>query len=275
MNREKYISYLFVIPALIYVGIFSFYPTLDAVYLSFRNSHGQFTLDNYLALTTFGLYHSILNTIFITIGALLLQLFLGLIVASILMKEFRGKNIFSTIVILPIGFATVVSAVTFSLIFSSIGGYANSILLSLGLHPINWYANTPSSIITLILADSWKNTPLISLILLSGMVSIPPEIYQAAAVDGAGPIRRFFYITIPNLKSFIAISLIIRGISEFNIFALPLILVGYRPLFLTTLVYELYSTTATYFYSVAAASILLAFITVFIVIIIKLGGYKK
>jgi len=69
--------------------------------------------------------------------------------------------------------------------------------------------------------------------------------------------------------------LIIRGISEFNIFALPLILVGYRPLFLTTLVYELYSTTATYFYSVAAASILLAFITVFIVIIIKLGGYKK
>ncbi len=108
------------------------------------------------------------------------------------MKEFRGKNIFSTIVILPIGFATVVSAVTFSLIFSSIGGYANSILLSLGLHPINWYANTTSSIITLILADSWKNTPLISLILLSGMVSIPPEIYQAAAVDGVGPIRRFF-----------------------------------------------------------------------------------
>jgi ABC-type sugar transport system permease subunit len=110
------------------------------------------------------------------------------------------------------------------------------------------------------------------LLMLAGYASIPRELYEAASVDGAGVVRRFFEITLPNLKKYIAIALIIRGISEFNIFALPLILIGYSPPLLTTLTYEFYSTTVTKYYSYAAATILLAFIIVFIVIVLKLGG---
>ena len=121
------------------------------------------------------------------------------------------------------------------------------------------------------ISDSWKNTPLVTLILLSGMLSIPKELYYAAALDGAGPFRRFIHITLPNLKKFIAIALIIRGVSEFNIFALPLIIVGFHPLLLTTLAYELYSTT-TINLSAAAAVILLVFISALIAINIKYAG---
>ncbi|BDC17230.1 hypothetical protein HS5_01200 [Acidianus sp. HS-5] len=175
--------------------------------------------------------------------------------------------------IIPMGVATIVAAITFSFIFQTTGGYTNSFLHLLHLPTVNWYANKYISLLVVMISDSWKNTPIVMLILLSGMLSIPKDLYYAAALDGAGPIRRFFHITLPNLKKFIAIALIIRGVSEFNIFALPLVLIGYHPSLLTTLAYELYSTTTIYLSS-AAAVILLAFISVFIILNIKLSGRK-
>ncbi len=272
MNQNlKYL--LLTLPAIIYVGVFAFYPSFNAIYLSFLNNSGQFTLANYKELFYFNIYGTILNTIIVTVGALLIQLFLGLAIASILTWEFRGKRVFSTLTIIPMGVATIVAAITFSFIFQTTGGYANSFLHLLHLPTINWYANKYISLFVVMISDSWKNTPIVALILLSGMLSIPKDLYYAAALDGAGPIRRFFYITLPNLKKFIAIALIIRGVSEFNIFALPLVLIGYHPALLTTLAYELYSTTTVYLSS-AAAVILLAFISVFIILNIKLGAKK-
>lgn len=264
---------LFTIPAIIYIGVFAFYPSFEAIYLSFLDNAGHFTLNNYKELFYFNIYETILNTIIVTVGALLIQLFLGLGIASILTREFRGKKVFSTLAIIPMGVATIVAAIAFSFIFQTTGGYANSFLHFLHLPTVNWYANTWISLLVVMISDSWKNTPIFTLILLSGMMSIPKDLYYAAALDGAGPIRRFIYITLPNLKSFIAIALIIRGVSEFNIFALPLVLIGYHPPLLTTLAYELYSSTTIYL-SAAAAVILLAFISVFIFIIIKIGGRR-
>src|SRR5437773_8841285 len=108
------------------------------------------------------------------------------------------------------------------------------------------------------------------MILLAGMTGISRELYNAAAIDGAGPVRRFFYVTLPNLRNFILIALVIRGISEFNIFALPLVLVGYNPSFLTTLAYEFYSTTSSIYYSYAASTILLTVVLVFAFVALKL-----
>ncbi|BFI74680.1 carbohydrate ABC transporter permease [Sulfurisphaera ohwakuensis] len=269
--RSEVKYFLFTLPAIAYVAFFAFYPSIQAVILSFQTTNGQFTLNNYEELFYFNIYGTIENTIIVTVGALLIQLFLALGVASILAREFRGKKIFSTISIIPLGVATVVAAVTFSFIFQSVGGYANSLLHLFGLKGINWYSNNLISLLVVMISDSWKNTPLVTLILLSGMLSIPKELYYAASLDGAGPFRRFIHITLPNLKKFIAIALIIRGVSEFNIFALPLIIIGFHPLLLTTLAYELYSTT-TINLSAAAAVILLVFISALIAINIKYAG---
>jgi trehalose transport system permease protein len=272
---EQHTSLLFILPALIYVAYFSFYPAISAVYLSFQTPHQSFVLTNYEALFYYGLTRATINTIILTAGALLIQFGLGFAVASILARELRGKRMLSTVFILPMGVATVVAAVSFSFIFRSVGGFANGALHFLGLPDINWYANNYMSLLTIIIADSWKNTPIVALILLAGMTAIPPEIYGSAAIDGAGPVRRFVYITLPNMRNFIAIALIIRGVSEFNIFALPLTLVGTSQMpLLTTLTYQFYSTSPTIYYSLAAATVLLAFVSVFIFAVVKLGGAR-
>ncbi len=273
MSKVKLTHFLLVLPALAYVIGFAFFPTIEAVYLSFQDPHGGFSLYNYEELSYFNLPGAIIDTIVVTIGALAIQLALGFLVASVLAREFFGKRALSTITIIPMGIATVVAAVTFSFVFQTSGGYANTILHSLFGLNVNWYQSSISSLLVVMIADSWKNTPIVALILLAGMSSIPKELYYASAIDGAGPIKRFFYITLPNLRSFIGISLILRGVQEFNIFALPLILIGEHPPLLTTLIYDLYTTTFPEVgLALASATILLGFILVFSGIVIKLSG---
>jgi ABC-type sugar transport system permease subunit len=265
---------LFVLPAVVYVGYFAFYPAFSGVYRSFLSPHGGFTLNNYSELLYYNLGGAILDTVLVSFGALLIQLFLGLVVASILAREFRGKRGFSTITIIPMGIATVVAAIAYSFIFEARGGYANTFLHLAGMHGIDWYSSTALSLLVVMVADSWKNTPIFTIILLAGLSSIPRDLYYAAAIDGAGALNRFVHITLPNLRKFIAIALIIRGVQEFNIFALPLILIGEHPPLLTTFVYDLYSTSPTIYISLAAATILLALMGVFIALNIKVGGSR-
>jgi ABC-type sugar transport system permease subunit len=273
IKRENVSFFLFILPALIYVTVFSFYPAAEVVWLSFHSPvSNSLTLSNFKALIYFGLPQAILYTVIVVVGALSFQLFLGMGVASLIVSKVKGYRALYILALLPYGIATVVNAVDFSFIFQPTGGFANGILKAIGLPTVNWYSGTPLELFIVILADSWRNFPVFMLLMLAGYASIPRELYEAASVDGAGVVRRFFEITLPNLKKYIAIALIIRGISEFNIFALPLILIGYSPPLLTTLTYEFYSTTVTKYYSYAAATILLAFIIVFIVIVLKLGG---
>lgn len=269
------IPYLFfVLPAIIYVGYFAFYPSFSGVYRSFLSPHGGFTLNNYSELLYYNLGAAILNTVIVSFGALIIQLLLGLVVASILVWEFRGKRVFSTITIIPMGIATVVAAIAYTFIFEPRGGYANTFIHTLGFSGINWYSSTPLSLLVVMVADSWKNTPIFTLILLAGLSAIPRDLYHAAALDGAGVFKRFVHVTLPNMRKFIAIALIIRGVQEFNIFALPLILIGEHPPLLTTFVYDLYSTSPTVYISLAAATILLALMTIFIALNIAVGGRR-
>jgi trehalose transport system permease protein len=267
--KESYTSLLFVLPAIIYIAYFSVIPTLTAVYESFQTPMRSWVLTNYQGLEFFGLGNAIINTVVVSLGALAFQFLLAFIVAGILTKQFRGKKVFTTIFIVPWGVATVVAAFSFANIFTTSGGYMNSFLQLLGMQPVNWYSSYALKVVVLIVSDAWKNTPIVALILLAGMTGISEQIYQAAAVDGAGPARRFLFVTLPNLRNFIIIALIIRGISEFNIFALPLILVGYNPVLLTTLTYQFYSTTSSAFYSYAASTVLLAFVLAFALIAVR------
>ena len=276
MDKERLTYFSFVVPAIVYVVVFSFLPAADVVWQSFHNpTTGQFTLSNFQALTFFGLTNAIIDTVIVTVGALGLQLVLGMAVAALIVSRVRGARLLYVFALIPYGVATVVNAVTFSFIFQPTGGFANGILKALGLPTVNWYSSTPIELLLVIVADSWRNFPVFMLLMIAGYASIPKELYEAATVDGAGIVRRFFTITLPNLKKYIAIALIIRGISEFNIFALPLILIGYNPPLLTTLTYEFYSTTVTKYYSYAAATVLLAFVLAFIVIVLKLGGGRR
>lgn len=270
LKNYKYI--VFILPALLYVSLLSFFPAFSVVFFSFKSSSGAFTLNNYKGVAQFHLGLAIFDTLIVSIGALFIQLIFALMIASVLIKSLKGNKIFSSIFIIPYGISTVVSAFVFSLILSPVGGFANSALVSFGFLPVNWYSSFYSELGVVMFADFWKNTPLVALILFGGMSGIPPSLAEAASVDGAGTFNRFIHITLPNLAPYIAIALLIRGVSEFNIFALPLVLIGYYPPLMNTLVYEFFTTSATIPFSYAASTILLIIILVFAIIIIKIGG---
>ncbi|GGM70336.1 ABC transporter permease [Thermogymnomonas acidicola] len=274
--KDQYTYYLLILPAVAYIVILSFYPAALAVYKSFFSPHGVLGLSNYQSVVSQGLGTSIVDTVIVSLGALAIQFFHALGIAVVLTKKFAGKAAFSTIMILPFGVATVVSAFIFSTIFSAVGGFANSFLRLLGLHAVNWYYSRFSEMGVVMFSDSWKNTPLVALIMLSGLSSLSPTIQEAALIDGAGPARRFWHVILPNVKSTLAIAMMIRGVSEFNIFALPLVLIGYHPILLTTLVYQNYNLySPTIYYAYAAAVILLIFILAFASVILVMGGVRQ
>ena len=258
-----------ILPAVIYVLYLAFYPAVYAVYESFYTLHGGLTLYNYDFINSIFGKSPIYNTFVVTASALALQFTFALVLASLLSKPFKGRAAFSALFLIPFGVATIVTGVIFHNIFSTYGGYANSFLRVLGVHPINWTGSYITSLFVLILADSWKNTPIVTLILLAGMTSISPNLYNQAMVDGAGTFQRFFRITLPNLKGFIAIALMIRGISEFNIFAMALLLYPYQ--LLTTMTYALYDTVNAH-PAYAGGTILLAFVLIFAAIIMTYRG---
>ena len=274
VSKKHLVYFLFSLPAIAYVISLSIIPAFTVVYDSFL-VNGKLSTRNYQALPSYGLYSSIGNTLIVSVGALLIQLLLALAIAMVMVKPFKGSKIFSTIIIIPFGISTIVSAFIFSLIFQNIGGFANGVLVFFGLRPVVWFSSSLSDLDIVMFSDFWKNTPLVALILYGGLSSVSPTLYEAASMDGAGPFNRFRHITLPAIAPLISIALLVRGVSEFNIFALPLVLIGYHPLILNTLVYENYSTLATRPISYAAATVLLSIIMVYAIFVLKIGGARQ
>ena len=157
MQRHRNYKYIiYVLPALVYVAVLSFFPAASVVFYSFRSTKGGYSLSNYHAIYKAGLMVSLGDTLLVSFGALLIQLFFAILIANILIKSLKGNKLFSTIFIIPYGISTVVSAFIFSLIFSPVGGFANSTLYSLGIHSIDWYSNRYSSMGIVMFADFWK-----------------------------------------------------------------------------------------------------------------------
>jgi trehalose transport system permease protein len=274
-HKEQIIAFLFVVPALVYVGVFAFYPAFDTISLSFQTRILSFTYFNYQSNVQSGLYSWIGNTLWLTAGALALQFALALGIASILARTFRGKTAFATIMILPIGIATVVAGFTFQQIFPGTGaGYANSILANFGVGPYYWLNANWEALAVVAIADSWKNTALVVIILVAGYATIPRALYQAAAIDGAGPLRQFRYVTLPGLRGFIVMALLIRGAQEVNIFQLAYIMIGSSPQLLTVQVYLLYTSSGGLYLASAVSTVLLGIVAVFILLVILVGGRR-
>lgn len=273
--RRYTLEIVFILPLLIFIGIINLYPIFLAILSSFTIPSG-YSLANYnLLVQDFHLGGVIVNTVVITALALVFEFALALGTSLLLNRAIRGRSIFRTIIILPYGVSTVVSAIAFTLIFSPSNWYGNEIVHALGITSvnINWIKGS-LAFVSIAIADSWKTFPLVMLILLAGLQSIPESQYEAASVDGASILQQFRHITLPGLYPFIMIAVIIRAVQEFNILALPQILVGQHPAFLGTLAYNLYESfvLGSANQASAVATVLLAIILVFAVIYILISN---
>jgi len=256
-------------PLLLYLVVFTGIPLLSCLVMGFTDSLSQHfpSAANYRLL--FQDHHFTLalrNTLWLTGLGVILQILVGLGVAMVLHKLVLGRGVVSTVILTPLGVPTIVAGVMFTYLFGSTG-YVNEFLHHLGLTaaPIEWMQGGWSSLGVLLLADLWKVTPLVTLILLAGLENIPDSAREAAAVDGAAGWRQFWYITLPLLRPALSMAVIIRAIDAFRIFELPMILTGKSTPVLGTVAYSEYHDYDNPFTSAAAASLLMGLIAVCIV----------
>ncbi len=266
-------------PLFVYVFGTTLVPVFASILLGFQNpprGGGFPSLESYnLVIQDYQFVSAFINTLIITFTSVGLELILGLIVALVMTRTFRGRGVFRAIMLLPLGIPVVVAASNMRYIFLS-SGYLNQALIDLNLisQPIDWL-RYPLALFTVAISDMWKVTPLVMLILLAGLESIPSELYEAAQVDGAGVWQRFRRITLPLLKPAITSAVVIRGIDAFRIFAHPMGLgVGRTVPVLSTFGYYEYQRVY-YTTSAATSTILLVMILVTVLLYIRIAGTEE
>jgi trehalose transport system permease protein len=264
---ERYwLDVVLVAPLVLYVLFFMFVPVAQSIYLSFvRAGTSGLTLANYQDIVNRSQFRdAFVNTIGISVMGVAMEMTVGIVIALMLARGFPGRGIFRSVVLLPLGVPTLVAGAAM-LYFVGFNGYLNEILRDLGLIqvPIYWQQSGPRGMFAIAIADLWKTTPLVVLILLAGLESIPGDVYEAADIDGASGWRRFWDHTLPLLMPSITMALILRVIDAFRIFDIALVLAGQAIPVMSSFVYFDYRSGALNT-AAAAAVILLLMILVFV-----------
>ena len=274
MNRRLWLG---LAPLLAYLGAFTFVPVVSTFWLSVNLPDTGFSLDAYRQIAShYQFVEAVGNTCMVTVLGLTLELCLGLALAVALTGRRRAQGLMRVLLLLPLGVPTIVAASAMRYVFGTVG-YVNEILYQLGLLtlPINWTGSRWLAVLTVAVADAWKVTPLVMLILLAGLQSIPRDVYEAARMDGASARQQFLYMTLPLLRPSITMALIVRGIDAFRIFALPLALAGHNLPVLSTYAYVEYLEYGNPHTAAASSTILLLLILIAVGTYLRLAGTSE
>jgi multiple sugar transport system permease protein len=288
LNRqEKFTGWVMLLPALLVLGLVFIYPIARAFWLSWftENLGTQLQpvfagLGNYQRMLGDGrFWQSLGNTGIFTVISVFLELLLGLGVALILNKSFWGRGVVRTVAIIPWALPTAVMGLAWAWIFNDQYGVVNDLLLRLGLIDtgINWLGTPTLAMTALIVADVWKTTPFISIILLAGLQSISEDLYEAHRMDGASPWQSFTQITLPLLMPQILIALLFRFAQSFGIFDLVQVMTGGGPAGSTeTVSIYIYSTVMRYLdFGYGAALVVVTFLLLVFAVAIISGLLNK
>lgn len=261
LGRSATIPYVFVAPFFVLFAAFILYPVLYSLALSFSEwSAGEMTfvgLNNYRRLLTDGLFlKSLVNTALILLVQVPIMISLATVIAAVVDSELlRYKTFFRLAFFLPVMVDLVTYSVIFSLIFSERYGVVNQALTAIGLGPVEWRSDAIWARVLIIVAITWRWTGYNAVIILSGLQNIPNELHDAASVDGAGRLTRFFRITVPLLRPVILFCAVLSTIGTLQLFTEPYILTSGGPNNATlTGFYYLYETAfGSFDFGLAAA----------------------
>lgn len=228
-------AYLFVAPALLVLGAFVLLPMLTALALSFTswNIVGPVKwagLRNYALLVndpTFA--HGLLNTLTYTVGTCALGIGGALALAVALDQKVRGIGAFRALLFLPALMSEVVSAMIFQWLYNTDTGLFNYLLSLLGLPKVPWLTSTAWAMAAVVLMGSWVGAAYNAPILLTGLQSISPALYEAARIDGASRWQEFWHVTLPQLRPFTLYVLVMALIGSFQVFGRIFVLTGGGP----------------------------------------------
>lgn len=206
--------------------------------------------DNFIyALTDPDFQAALWRTLYFTLVSVAFEGVIGVLVALLLNQKFHGRNVLRVLVILPWALPTIVNATMWRLNFNPDYGSINALLTQLGVidHYRSWLGDPTSALNAVMLADIWKNYPLITLLTLAALQSIPDDLYEAARLDGASAWRRFRAITLPAILAPLAVALVLRTIDAFKVFDIIYVMTRGGPMDSTkTLSFFVYQESFSY-----------------------------
>jgi multiple sugar transport system permease protein len=225
-RRGTFLPYLLLAPAVVLLAgmIYPFglgvYYSLTSYWLQYPNRFRFVWFDNYVDLLEEPLFVRALEfTLGFTLVAVVLQVGLALAVALFLHARIPGRAAIRALMLMPLMIPPVITALMWKIMMASTNaGILNYALSFLGVDPINWFGSTQGAIVSVLIIDTWGNLPFVALILLGGLQALPTEPYEAARVDGAGPVAMLRYVTLPLLSPFIVLAVTFRAMDSLRIF---------------------------------------------------------
>jgi ABC-type sugar transport system permease subunit len=251
LGSDYRLGFLFIAPIVVLVIALVAYPFVYAIYLSLTMKLVGLPpvfvgLENYVRLSQDGFFQrAVYNSFLFTFTSVAVKLVLGMVMALVLTSKIRGRSFWTGVLLVPWVAPTVVSSLNFLWIYDYSLGVLNYLLVRvLGILPqgVGWLSEPGTAMASVIAVNVWRGFPFFGITLLAGMRAIPGELYEAAAVDGANPVRRFLHVTLPGLKNILIIVVLLSTIWTFNDFQIIYILTkggpGGATMVLPVLTYE-------------------------------------
>jgi len=238
-------------------------------------------LDNYKRmLGDAHFWQSVRFTLLFVFSSVTLELILGMIFALVLNETLPARGLFRVAILIPWAIPIAISGRIWQLIYNYEYGLFNYLVQFTGIsnEPISWLGSSFGALASVIIADVWKTTPFMAIIILAGLSTIPRELYKQAMIDGTNFIQRFFNITLPLLKPVIVVALLFRTVDAIRIFDLVYVLTGGGPggstSSLSLYAYNYY-VTGDFGYGSAVSVTIFVFAAILAVAYIKLGKFKE
>jgi multiple sugar transport system permease protein len=225
--QEAVVGYLLILPVIIVIAMLVIYPMFTSIYTSFTNKRLGVPMPKFIGLENYAqilknavFVHSLRNSIVWTLASGFLQFVLGMSLALMLNQSFKGRFFFRGLFIVPWVTPGVVIAITYRWLLNGMVGIVNQLMVTMHIIPesAGWFSDPMLVMPVLIYINVWRGIPFMMITLLAGLQTIPIELTEAAKVDGAGVIRRFFFITMPYMRHVIFIGLLIFTLWNFNNF---------------------------------------------------------
>lgn len=228
-SRDKRFIFLMLLPALIFIAVFTYYPLLKGVTMAFQdynlfniNNTKWIGLDNFKEILTpsamNNFYQVLYNTVKWVVVSLFFQFLIGFALALLLNRPFRGVGLYKGIAFMPYAVSGFVIGIVWRWMYNGTSGVLNDLFMRIGIidQPIGFLAQTETALNSVIAANIWYGIPFFTIMIGAALQGVPEDLYEAAKVDGAGAFRRFFSITLPFIKPVLVLTLLLRVIWIFN-----------------------------------------------------------
>ena len=248
LERQRRLAWYLILPAVFVVFLVIGFPLFSVIVDSFMKlkldgvTPPSFVgFDNYLFIFSDpDFWHSVWVTLVFTFFSVTIEAVLGLVVALVANSKFTGRTLLRVAILIPWAIPTVVSSQIWKWMFNDIYGVANIILAGLHIipHKLAWLATPETALPVIIAVDVWKTTPFMSLLLLAGLQLIPSDLYEAASIDGASGVRKFFAVTLPLVMPTLLVALIFSTLDALRVFDIFYIMVSGQGNMATMAVYN-------------------------------------